>query len=434
MSSQLRSLAPTPNRRTGVAVLIVLLAGLYAAFAHRLPFLGGPGGTVVRARFAQANEINSGTPVRVGGIDVGTVQRLDPAPGHTTVVVMRITQPGLALHRDAGARIAWRTLLGGSMAIDLAAGSPSAPALNGPIPLSATSSQTDWDQLNSILAAPSAEETQRMLSGLRSALGDPAGAGATLRALPSALGTIGPAADALRGQDIGDLPRLVRSSARTTAALDTGGGASLQALVDGAQRTLAVTATDRAALQQAVELSPAALHSTQTTMVLLDSTLARLDPLVAQLRPGVRDLAPTTRVLRPMLSRASRVLTDARPLLAVAPAALRGLGRLGAVGTPLLRRLTPTVARLNGNLLPFLNRRDDDTKLKIYEGIGPTFSAISSAASQFDGSSWFLHFDASAGLNSLSLPCDPGFTGAQLGRCNALDEVLGLLSHRRRER
>jgi virulence factor Mce-like protein len=431
MNRPRRALGPSRLERTGALVLVVLVVLVYLALTHNFPFLGGPGGQVVRARFAQANEVNDSTPVRVGGVQVGSVQRLDPGPGYTTMLVMRLTQPGLVVHRDASARIAWRTLLGGSMAVDLDPGSPSAPALHGPIPLSATSSQVDWDQLNSLLAAPTNTELQRMFGGLRGALADPAGAGRTLDALAPALTTIGPAMNALRGQDIGDLPALVRSAGETAGAL-AANNSDLEGLVDGAQRTLAITASDHVALQEAIELSPPALASTQTTMTVLDTTLTRLDPLVARLRPAVRDLAPATAVLQPMLARASRVLDNTGPLLNVAPAALRGLGAAGTQGTPLLNGLSPTVNRLNAQLIPFLNTRDDDTHLKIYEGIGPTFSDIDSAASQFDGSSWFLHFDASAGVNSVSLPCDPGFNGAELLRCNAVNEVLGVLSGARR--
>lgn len=431
MSRRRVTLLPDRLQRTGLLLLAASGLLLYVAFVHQLPFLGGAGGRILRADFAQANEVNDATPVRIGGIDVGTVERLAPGANHTTVLVMRITRPGLVIHRDASARIVWRTLLGGSMAIDLDPGSPSAPALAGAIPLSATSSQVDWDQLNSLLAAPSNAETGRMFGGLRTTLADHVGAGATLHQLGPALQSIEPAMQALRGQDIGDLSTLARSAARTTSALGSD-NASLAGLVDGAQRTLAVTASDHAALQQAIQLSPPALASTRTTLGVLDTTLTRLDPLVTQLRPAVSLLAPTTRALRPMLLRASRVLDDAQPLLSVAPVALRALGSASINGTPLLHGLTPTVTRLNTKLLPFLNTRDSDTRLKIYEGIGPTFSAIDSAASQFDGSSWFLHFDASVGLNSLALPCDPGFNAAQLARCNALDEVLGLLSGARR--
>ena len=427
MRSRLRTLVPDGAERIGAAVLVALGVFLYVALVHSIPFIGGGGGRILKADFAQTNEVNDATPVRVGGVDVGTVERLDSGPAHTTILVMRITQSGLVVHRDAQARIVWRTLLGGSMAVDLTTGSQSAPALDGPIPLSATSSQVDWDQLNSMLAAPSNGELARMLAGLRSSLADPAGAGRTLHALGPALATIGPAMQALRGEDIGDLTGVVRTAGETAGALGAS-DTSLAGLVDGAERTLAVTASDHAALAQALQLSPPALTSTQSTLGVLDTTLTRLDPLVARLRPAVRTLAPTTAVLRPMLARASRVLDDALPLLGVAPAALTQLGSAGASGTPLLRGLTPTIARLNARLLPFLNTRDDDTKLKIYEGIGPTFSAIDSAASQFDGSSWFLHFDAAAGVNSVSLPCDPGFDATQLGRCNAVNDVLGLLT------
>jgi hypothetical protein len=269
-----------------------------------------------------------------------------------------------------------------------------------------------------------------MFGGLRATLADPTGARRTLHALGPALASIGPAMQALRGEDIGDLTTLVRAGGQTASALGTD-DAALAGLVDGAQLTLAVTASDHVALEHAIQLSPPALASTQSTLTVLDQTLTRLNPLVARLRPAVRVLAPATAVLRPMLGRASRVLDDAEPLLDVAPVALRGLGAAGAAGTPLVQGLTPTVRRLNSQLLPFLNTRDSDTKLKIYEGIGPTFSDIDSAASNFDGSSWFQNVDASAALNSVSLPCDPGFTGAQLARCNALNEVIGLLSARR---
>jgi ABC-type transporter Mla subunit MlaD len=418
------------TERTGALAVAVILALMYVALTHTIPFLGGDGGRLVRAEFAQANEVNNETLVRVGGVAVGHVQGVEPAPGHTTMLLMRITQAGVVLHSDASARIAWRTLLGGSMAVDLNLGSASAPVLSGPIPLSATSSQVDWDQLNSLLAPPTRFETQRILGGLRTTLSDPLGAGRTLHALAPALATIGPAADALRGQNIGDLPGLVRSAGQTAGALGAS-DAALQGLLDGAQRTLLITASDHAELQQALQLSPPALASTQVTMSVLATTLTRLDPLVVQLRPAVRALAPTTAVLQPMLSRASRVLSDAVPLLNVAPGALHALGAAGAQGTPLIGGLSPTVRRLNGQLIPFLNTRDTDIKLKVFEAIGPFFSDVNSAASQFDGSSWFLHFDASAGLNSVSLPCDPGFNGSQLLRCNAVNEVLGLLSARK---
>lgn len=415
----LRSTSPT---RTGAIVVALAVLASVVALAHWSPF-GGDGGRTVRALFAQANEVHAQTPVRIDGVKVGHVERLERGPGNTTALVMRLTRSGVALHADARARIAWRTLLGGSMYIDVDPGSLSAAPLAGPIPVSATSSQVDWDQLNSVLPAQTRRAFGQMLSGMQEGLDAPRGIGRTLQAAPPALDAIGPAADAFRGRRPGDLPDLVRSAGRSAAAMSAS-PAALRQLVAGASATLAVTAADRAALAATLRLAPPALDATTTVSRSLDRTLARLDPLVDELRPGVRRLAPVSATLRPMLAEASRVLDDAKPLLRAAPPALRAVSEMSIRGGHVVRQLRSPTTRLDRELIPFLDSTDADTKLKVFQAIGPFFAAVSSAAGQFDGSSYFLHFDASAALNTASVGCDIGYVGEQLSRCTAVGNVL----------
>jgi ABC-type transporter Mla subunit MlaD len=108
--------------------------------------------------------------------------------------VLRITAHDVRLHSDAGARIRWRTLLGGSMYIDLTPGSSSAPALDGEIPLSRTGSQVDWDQFNSQLPAAAWPQLRRMLAALDSGLSAPRPEGETLAVLGPAARTVGQSA------------------------------------------------------------------------------------------------------------------------------------------------------------------------------------------------------------------------------------------------
>jgi virulence factor Mce-like protein len=407
----------------GLTVLALGALLLIVAFTGRVPLLGGKGGRIVLARFAQANEVNSATPVRIGGVDVGLVDSLRAAPGNSTTVAMRITSGGVQLHDDASAQVRWRTLLGGSMYIDLDPGSPSAPSLGGEIPLTRTGTQVDWDQLNGQLPSGTRRELGRMLAGFRAALQAPRGEGATIRVLGPALSVIGAGSDALRGTQSGELPRLVRSTASTVRALSADTGA-LQRLVGGAEQTLAVTAAHNSALAQAIELSPAALDSTRTTTGRLDVTLSKLDPLIARLRPGARELGPATRLLRPMLDRTDRVLRDALPLLHAAPPALAGLGRMSAHGTPLLGALTPTVNRLNTELIPWLGRADSDTHLRLYETIGPLFSALSSSLGNFDTNGYSYNFNVQFSTGSLLLPCDTGPGATHPQQCLLLRQTL----------
>jgi ABC-type transporter Mla subunit MlaD len=411
--------------RNGIITLSIGGLLLFWGFTHHLPFAGGGDGRVVRAQFASANQVNSRTPVRMGGVDVGQVERVEPGLGRRgSTVVMRITRGGLDLHRDAGAQIRWRTLLGGSMYIDLTPGSSSSSPLGSQeISANKTGSQVDWDYFNAQFSGNTRQQQRRMFSGLRKTFAAPGGVRRTIRALAPTLSVIGSGTDALRGQQRGDLPRLVRATGRTLRALSLDSG-TLEGFVSGADRTLAVTAGHRVALGEAIALSPPALQSTTLTMNRVVSTLDRLDPLVARLRPGARRLAPAARALRPGLDAAERLLRHARPLLRTAPTVLRNLAAMSRQGVPLVHGLDPTVIRLRDQLLPFLDRTDTETGLRNYQAIGPFFSTLDGGASEFDGSGYFLHFMTGGAPDSLLLPCDNGLDPTQTSRCNVVNEVL----------
>jgi hypothetical protein len=74
--------------------------------------------------------------------------------------------------------------------------------------------------------------------------------------------------------------------------------------------------------------------------------------------------------------------------------------------------LTPIVGRLNRDLIPFLARTDPDTRLKLYETLGPMASALSSSWSGFDANGYVYNFNAELSTGSLVLPCDTGPGGS----------------------
>ena len=91
------------------------------------------------ATFANSGQLVEGrTPVRVHGVEVGTVEQVEPgATSATSDVTLRIDDHAyVELARDASARIRYRSILGGSRFVELDPGSPSAPPLGDrPIPL-----------------------------------------------------------------------------------------------------------------------------------------------------------------------------------------------------------------------------------------------------------------------------------------------------------
>jgi ABC-type transporter Mla subunit MlaD len=384
----------------GSAVIALIVLALVSAGLRHIP-LTPKSGHVVRAEFTAADQVTNRTVVRVGGIEVGRVDGVQAGsnPYRTSLVSMRITSDKVNLRSDASAAIRWRTLLGGLMYIDLQPGSPSAPPLGGAtIAADRTSNQVELDQVLEPYAGPTAEAQRNLLKGLRYGVADPAGIGRTIRTLSPALQTVDRGLEPLRGIQSDDLRGLVAATAKTVHGL--GDTAGLSSLVAGANQTLAATDAQRANLGQTIELSPSSLNSTFTTMARVRTTLDNLDPLVARLRPGARMLASASQAAAPALAQTEGVLREARPLLLEAGPTFDALGQASGTGVPLMRALDPTLTRMLSELLPFLRRRDPDTKLRVYETFGPFSASLAMAAGEYDSVGHRIRLTVPPNLNS----------------------------------
>ena len=133
----------------------------------------------------------------------------------------------------------------------------------------------------------------------------------------------------------------------------------------------------------------------------LRTTLGHLDPLAARLRPGARALGPAARATTPALAQTEGLLKEARPLLKDAKPTFTSLAGVGRAGVPLMNQLDPTLRRLDRDLIPFLNARDNETRLRNVESIGPFWAALAMAASEYDAEGHRIRFTVPPGVNSL---------------------------------
>jgi ABC-type transporter Mla subunit MlaD len=419
--------------RNGAIVMAVTAFGTVAAVTHDIPLVGGVPGEPVRVEFAEVNEVDDNTPVRVDGADVGEVQKIEAGsdPRRRSLVTLRITDEGVAVRRDARADIRWKTLLGGEKYVDLDPGSPSAAPLgNGVIDVGRTSTQVEFDDVLRPYDGTTEQAQRGLLKGLAEGFGSPEGIARTLETLP-ALRTVQRGLSPLRGRERRDLRLLVAATARTVEALgqDT---SELQALVDGAARTLAATNRRREELGEFVELSPPTLDETAATTRRLRTTLDHLDPLVAELRPGARALAPAANAAIPALRQADALLGEARPLLRDAGPTFASLRRASRTGVPLLRGLDPAVRRLDAEVLPILRQRDEETRLRMYEAIGPFMASLAASGAEFDAEGHRFRLTVPGGSNSvvtlartnLARSCQRRVPRARRDECGALAQVL----------
>jgi virulence factor Mce-like protein len=415
--------------RTGLIVIAVAAVVAYSGFTVSIPFVP-KGGTEVTAVFTHAANTKTGTPVRVHGVKVGEVIGLKPGPGgRGAAITMRIEDgKGVTVKQDAHAAIWWRTLLGRNMYIELDPGSPSAPKLgSGDIPVSRTTSQVELDELAGVLDPTARKAVQTTLREFDRGFAKPEAVGGTIDNLAPAMKPTAAALTALRGTEEGDLNRVVTKTSRVMGSLARDEGA-LGGLIDGGSVALGVTAAHRAGLGQAIQGAPASLRQTRATAVRLRTTLDVLDPVVKALRPGVDGLAPAAKAARPALNAIDQVLAKAQPLLLQLRPTSEVLSDLVADAEPAVADARPLLARTQDEVIPFLEARDPDIKLRNYEAIGPTLSAVASATQQYDQYGHVIRFEAGASEELIGpAPCttlilDP--TSKQKINCDLLISAL----------
>src|SRR4051794_36913691 len=115
------------NALVGLVAAITAAVVLFFGFTKDIPFTHG---FVVNAQFESANSIRPDSPVRIAGVDVGKVKRVEPLHGtDAAVVVLELQDRALPIHADATAKIRPRIFLEGNFFVDLRPGSPGSPAL-----------------------------------------------------------------------------------------------------------------------------------------------------------------------------------------------------------------------------------------------------------------------------------------------------------------
>ncbi len=115
----------------GAAVLAV--AAMFLVFAY-----GSNGNTVaegyeIAARFSRVDGVNPGTDVRMSGIKIGTVSRLDLDPKTYAAVAYMSLRDDIRLPDDSSVRITSEGLLGGNYLSVEAGGSQTMLAAGGEI-------------------------------------------------------------------------------------------------------------------------------------------------------------------------------------------------------------------------------------------------------------------------------------------------------------
>jgi phospholipid/cholesterol/gamma-HCH transport system substrate-binding protein len=321
-----RGLSPVKASLLGIALLVV---ASYFIFTKQLPFTHH---YTVKAVVQTSNLLAPGSPVRIGGVDVGKVAGTSRYRNtNLGLVTMQLDNSGRPIHRDATIWIRPRLYLEGNFYVDLSPGTPNAPELpdGGTIPLAQTRGPVQIDQVLDTFPASIRYELQQALQEFGVALDTTPSAADDARLEPAVRGLTGGQAinktfdtsaaslrdsaivsEALTGPTGQQLPQVIAGFARASAGLARADG-QLTALVSEFDRTMQATAAQQQPLRQAVALlGPTAQHA-NTAFGALNQAFPATEQFSNALANSLPDLPATITAADPWLAQAGPLLSPA---------------------------------------------------------------------------------------------------------------------------
>jgi virulence factor Mce-like protein len=328
--------------KAGVLALVTLLLLTYFGFTKTNPF-SNP--YELHATFRNVQNLKPRSPVRIAGVEVGKVTKIEPKDGGAADVTMELRDDALPIHDDARAQIRSRIFLEGNFFVDIEPGSPSAGDMDdgSTLPITQTASTVTLPDILDVLDSDVRTDLQTFLHEY----GTVALRGGGAKAFNRAIDSFQPAYrygaltnDALLGVEPDrDIQRLLRGQQRTFAALGSNPG-NLKELVTDLNTTAGAIASEDAALEAAVPALRDTLREGYPALGELNAALPTLRTFAREATPGVRSSVPA-------LDAAIPWFTQARGL--VQQSELKGLAAD-------LRHAVPALVKLNTRLVPFLQQ------------------------------------------------------------------------------
>ena len=307
--------------RAGAIALLVLAVFTFFAFAKDIPFTRG---YEMKAVFQNASALQLNSPVRIAGVDVGKVAKVEALGDDSslTVVTMKIEKKGLPIHRDARLKIRPRIFLEGNFFVDVRPGTPGSPDLpdGGTIGPTQTAAPVQLDQVLGTLKATARQDLQKLLQGYGEALNgkptaaedatqDPDTRGQT--AAESLNDSLGYAPDALRQSAIvneallgtrpKDLARLVKGNQKVAAALVRSEG-NLKDLITNFNTTTGALASRQNDLRATLRELPQVLEAANPAFDELNAAFPNTRGFARDILPAVRQTPATIAASLPWIA------------------------------------------------------------------------------------------------------------------------------------
>jgi phospholipid/cholesterol/gamma-HCH transport system substrate-binding protein len=412
--------------QVGAIALIVLVILAYLGFAKDIPFVNPP--YELKAVFADAQNMATRSPVRIAGVEVGQVTKIEQYSDDSdlSVVTMELKDDALPLHEDAELKIRPRIFLEGNFFVELDPGSPSGPELadGSTVPAAQTSGSVQLDEVLTSLQSDTRADLQKLLQGYGDAINgeplpgedadqEPMTRGQT--AAESLNDSIPTAADALRGlaivndatmgTELHDLSSLIGSQARVSTAL-AAKEEQLKDFVTNFNLTVAAFAAEEDNLRRTIGELPDVLERAGPALDSLNASFPPTRAFARAILPGVRatpgvieNSFPWIRQVRALVSPAELqgLVNDLRP-------AIDDLAQVTDDSINLFPRVDDVSRCFLENVLPAGDIVIDgppgyphETGVENYKEFWQSQVALSGESQNFDGNGQYTRFQPGGG-------------------------------------
>jgi phospholipid/cholesterol/gamma-HCH transport system substrate-binding protein len=422
------------NLAAGLVAGIVVLVVCYLVFGGSVPFTGSP--FPIEATFTAQTQLHLASPVRIAGVEVGTVTSVKRVGGSSSaaVVTMAIQSNGLPIHADATADIRPRLFLEGNFYVDLHPGTPSAPTVSSghTLPAANTTGPVQLDRVLSALNSNTRADLQTLVRGFGGALNDrptaaqdatqdPTQRGLTAgqslnQSLTYAAGAFKASAivnSALLGQQPHDLSGVVSGTQRVFGALSSDTG-RLSDLVSTLNATMGALSDQQGNLQTTIALLPGTLQATDEALGPLQASFAPTRQFASELTPSIHQLGPAIDAGLPWLSQSIALFSpqELRGLLASLTPAVQGTSATLTATQSLLHGSDDLARCLTHDVIPTGNERISDppvtTGLQVYQELFQSAVGLASSAQNIDGNGRYLRASTGGGGDQVSTSSLPG--------------------------
>ena len=419
--------------QVGLIALVLIVVFAYLGFTKDIPFTTP---FQVKVVFENAPPIHKNEPVRIAGVEVGKVSKVEAMGGDSpaVVVTMKLNDNALPIHKDARIKVRPRLFFEGNLFFDVRPGTPGAGDLEDgdTIPASQTSAPVQLDQVLGTLKTDTRQDLQKLLVGYGDAINGKPQPGEDADQDPSTKGeTAGKSLndsyqysaqalrggaivnDAILGTDLHDLSRLIGSQQKIFAALSSREG-SLKDLITNFNTTMGALASEEGNLRQTIHELPLVLEAARPALDNLNASFPATRAWALEMIPGVRETPATIEAGFPWIRQVRALVSPAelQGLLDDLQPAVRDFAEFTDGQVDFLPKLDDFDRCQLHTILPTQEQRIDDgalsTGLRNYEEFFQSMVSLAGESENFDGNGTFARLQAGGGYAVQTPPVGPG--------------------------